>query len=80
MRKALISPIEPRLDNDGNSGYRVAFVGDEEFEVASPLFWVECPDDCVQDFWVYVNNVLVKLVSDPQDVEDIGVYDNKITF
>ncbi|CAB4132450.1 hypothetical protein UFOVP259_37 [uncultured Caudovirales phage] len=37
--KALISPIEPR-----QSGYRVAQVADAEFEVAEPLFWVDCAD------------------------------------
>ena len=77
MKKALISTTEPRLDNDNNQGFRVAFVCDEEFDVASPLFWVECPDDCEQDKWVYVNNQLVKLTdtggsSDFQgDVSDI---------
>ncbi len=70
MKKALISPIEPRLDNEGNSGYRVTFVSDDEFEVAHPLFWVECPDDCVQDQWVYVNNTLVKLQTEETVVEE----------
>ena len=37
--KALISPIEPR-----QSGYRVAQISEEEFEVAPPLFWVDCAD------------------------------------
>lgn len=38
--KALISPIEPR-----ETGYRVAEVHDEGFEVAEPLFWVDCGSD-----------------------------------
>jgi len=37
--KALISPIEPT-----KNGYRVAQVVDAEFEVAEPLFWVDCAD------------------------------------
>lgn len=37
--KALISPKEPR-----ESGYRVAQVEEKEFEVAEPLFWVDCAD------------------------------------
>ena len=39
--KALISPQEPR-----ETGYRVAEVVDDhmEFEVAEPLFWVDCAD------------------------------------
>ena len=35
--KALISPNEPR-----QTGYRVAQVEETEFEVAPPLFWVDC--------------------------------------
>lgn len=37
--KALISSLEPR-----KSGYRVAQVEEKEFEVALPLFWVDCAD------------------------------------
>lgn len=36
----------------------------EVFQVAQPLFWVDCPDDCVADQWYYKDgNVQVK----PQD-------------
>lgn len=55
MKRALISPVEIREDLDGNQGYRVAFVDEVEFDVAPPLFWVDCPDECVQDVWVYVD-------------------------
>jgi hypothetical protein len=51
--KALISPNEPVVNYDGSTGYRVAEVVTQEFEVASPLFWTECPEDCVQDVWYY---------------------------
>jgi sucrose-6-phosphate hydrolase SacC (GH32 family) len=45
--KALISPNEPR-----ETGYRVAEVEPKEFDVAEPLFWVDCADDVVADqFW-----------------------------
>ena len=37
--KALISPIEPR-----QTGYRVAEISESGFEVAEPLFWVDCAD------------------------------------
>ena len=40
--KALISPMEPR-----ETGYRVAEVCTQSFEVAQPLFWVDCADDVV---------------------------------
>ena len=47
MKEALISPQEPR-----KTGYRVAQVEQQEFEVAPPLFWVDCADDVVADqFW-----------------------------
>ena len=32
---------------------RVAEVEPEAFEVAPPLHWVDCPDDCVADLWYY---------------------------
>ena len=45
--KALIAPMQPV-----ESGYRVAEISADGFEVAEPLFWVECPDDTVADkFW-----------------------------
>lgn len=40
MKKALISPNELV-----GLGCRVVEVCDADFEVASPLFWVDCPDD-----------------------------------
>jgi len=47
MKEALISPMEPRI-----TGYRVAQVEEQEFEVTQPLFWVDCADDVVADqFW-----------------------------
>ena len=58
MKKALISPIETRADLDGNEGCRVAFVGDEEFDVAPPLFWIDCSDEVRADKWVYVGGTL----------------------
>jgi hypothetical protein len=45
--KALISPEE-----QVNTGYRVAQVEENSFEVAPPLFWVDCSNEVVQDqFW-----------------------------
>lgn len=46
--QALISPNEPV-----QSGYRVAEVSVTTFEVAPPMFWVECADDVVADQWWY---------------------------
>jgi hypothetical protein len=42
--KALISPIETR-----EQGYRVAEVHETGFEIAQPLFWVDCPNDLIAD-------------------------------
>lgn len=62
--KALISPNEPR-----ETGYRVAQVepNDEVFEVAQPLFWVDCADDVVADqFWYDHETQTIKPVPEPE--------------
>jgi hypothetical protein len=48
--KALISPNEPR-----ELGYRIAEVEPDVkvFDVAPPLFWVDCPNECLPDQWFY---------------------------
>jgi hypothetical protein len=62
MKKALISPIEY-----SETGYRVAEVLDQSFEVAPPLFWVDCADDVVADqFWYDPNDELIKPVPAPE--------------
>lgn len=53
--KALISPNEKVTDPLGNVGERVAQVQHMSFEVSPPLFWVDCPNDCVADQWWYYN-------------------------
>lgn len=65
--KALISPIEspiyyvsgfegdppePVLMPIANS-CRVAEVTENTFEVALPLFWADCQNNCVADEWYY---------------------------
>jgi hypothetical protein len=44
-KKALISPSETRRISETETGYRVADVVDTQFDVASPLFWIDVPDD-----------------------------------
>lgn len=34
-------------------GGRVADVAAQEFPVAAPMFWVDCPDECVAGVWTY---------------------------
>lgn len=65
MKKALISPNEaPIYYVSGWNGdepimspiagsCRIAEVKDTDFPVAPPLFWADCPDDCVQDLWYF---------------------------
>jgi len=48
---ALVSPNEPKFE-----GYRVAEVAVSPFEVAEPLFWVECGDEVMADMFYYDPN------------------------
>ena len=45
MKKALISPQETKMISETEIGYRIADIVDAEFDVASPLFWIDVPDD-----------------------------------
>lgn len=65
--KALISPLEKVTDINGNEGCRVAQVDTLGFEVAQPLFWIGCPDDCVADFWYYIEQQVKPL---PQETDN----------
>jgi hypothetical protein len=51
--KALISPEETVFYFDGTTGYRVAQVHETGFEIAEPLFWIDCADDVVADQFYY---------------------------
>ena len=67
MKEALISPNEPR-----ESGYRVAQVETQSFEVGSPLFWTPCEDNVVADqFWYDPSDELIKPF--PIEVEDAPI-------
>lgn len=46
--KALISPLEPR-----QGGYRLAWVEEKEYDVAEPMFWIDCADDIMPDQFYY---------------------------
>lgn len=60
--KALISPLELR-----ETGFRVAEVCTQSFEVAQPLFWVDCADDVVADqFWFDPTDQTIKPVPVPE--------------
>lgn len=65
MKHALISPLEPV-----ETGYRVAEVTGAEFQVASPLFWVDCADDVEADkFWYDPNTQTILPVTPPAPPE-----------
>jgi len=65
--KALITPNEIR-----EQGYRVAQVEQQEFEVALPLFWVDCDDTIVADkFWFDPTDNSFKEIPITQDAQTI---------
>jgi hypothetical protein len=64
--KALVSPQEKRTDYQGNVGDRIAQVEQNEFPVAAPLFWTDCPDDCVADVWWYYNGTCEVMPTSPE--------------
>ncbi len=67
MMFALISPNETIVDWDNNYlGVRVAQVEAQSFDVAAPLFWVECDDNCVPQECYYANNAIHQTPPPPQ--------------
>jgi hypothetical protein len=63
--KALISP---------NEGYRVAEIHETGFDVAEPLFWVDCPDgikqyQCWYDPEAQKLNLIVEPETEPEQEE-----------
>jgi hypothetical protein len=60
--QALISPNEPR-----ETGYRVAEVAQQTFEVALPLFWVPCATNVVADqYWYDPFDKTIKSIPESQ--------------
>jgi hypothetical protein len=57
---------------------RVADVAEVEFDVAEPLFWVDCPEECKADVWYYkdgVCSIKPKNEADPNHINKISEYD-----
>ena len=66
MKRALISPDEITNSYDGSPlGSRVAMVADTCFEVALPLFWVDCDDDVLADVFYWDGNAIVPVPAAP---------------
>jgi hypothetical protein len=66
MKRALISPNEVVTAYDGTTGQRVAEVSSASFEIAEPLFWLDCPDECVADLWFYRGGALEPIPQEPE--------------
>lgn len=63
MKQALISPNEPV-----QTGYRIAEVVEQEFEIAPPMFWVTCEGDIVVDyFWYDPSDQTIKPIPMPEN-------------
>ena len=67
--KALISPNELIPFFDGSTGIRIAQVEPEDFPVADPLFWVDCPDDVKAETHYWTGNDFAVQLDPPSLVE-----------
>lgn len=68
--KALISPNQPAYSYDKTLlGQRIAQVSDIEFDVAAPLFWTDCPENCYPDGWYYANGECLPKPEEPAPPE-----------
>lgn len=57
LKKALISPNEKIKNNDDIIiGLRIAEVSNNIFEVASPLYWIDCDDTIKSAEYCYDEN------------------------
>lgn len=71
MKYALVSPGEPVVSPEGPTGYRVAQVVlsmEDCFEVAPPLFWAKCADDCVANQWFCLGDQIIPIPIKPTPV------------
>jgi len=64
--KALVSP---------NEGYRVAEIHETGFDVAPPLFWVDCPDgiqtyECWYDPEAQKLNLIIESEPEPEQPQE----------
>ena len=74
MNHALISPNELVYSYDGTLlGERIAETAQIPFEVALPLFWIECADEVSPDYWYYQTETLsCQLIPyEPDPVENL---------
>lgn len=65
---ALISPNEKVVESNTGTiiGERVAQVSSHQFDVALPLFWLECDNGVTADQWYYDSeDQMIKLIPEP---------------
>jgi hypothetical protein len=56
--------IPVRQSIDGCTRIADVAADDAIFEVADPLYWVECPDECNTDKWYYKDNQFLQVPDD----------------
>lgn len=72
--KALVSPNEKIYSYDGiELGLRIADVRDKAYQVASPLFWIDCPDNCVSYLVYYLDGKIYDRPSPLPPLADTSV-------
>ena len=73
MKKALISPNEIVFKYDGSQlGARVCEVSDASFEVAAPLFWVDCDDSIIADQFYFDGTSILPIPVKPKPEPTTG--------
>ena len=61
--KALISPQEQIYINNVMVGSRIADVSNNAFDVAEPLFWVNCNNSIIGDQYYYSTDKIITVIS-----------------
>jgi hypothetical protein len=74
--KALVSPNEIIFSYEHQPiGKRVAQVCEQKFDVAPPLFWLPCPEECQADRWYYNEEGVLLPIPLPPKLETINTDD-----
>lgn len=71
--KALVSPMEI----NENGYYRIPTVSQETFDVAEPMFWIDCSEETIPDLHAYDPNkkeiVIARIIEVPPPPPDDAV-------
>ena len=67
MKKALISPNEKVYDYEATLiGERIVEVAGSTFDVADPLFWVDCVDDVTAEWYYWSGSECLSIPIPPE--------------